>query len=163
MLTTADDWILHTTTFPSIIETIVLKTQVFWYVTPYQLVISCWLFIGTCLHLQHLRLPKGLNLYHHHFDNVIFHVLLFCLVDMYALGCAYFVWPWKSRAPYRDVTSQRGHWPLLICVSGSTWRGSKLLETLTLVRITYAHVWVRNGWGKKKNTHIVVMHIGYIF
>jgi hypothetical protein len=34
---------------------------------------------------------------------------------VYVLGGAYFVWPWKSRPPYRDiVTSQRGHWPLLI-------------------------------------------------
>jgi hypothetical protein len=34
---------------------------------------------------------------------------------VYALGGVYFVWPWKSRVPYRDImTSQRGHWPLLI-------------------------------------------------
>jgi hypothetical protein len=40
--------------------------------------------------------------------------------DMYVLGGAYFVWPWKSCVPHRDiVTSQRGHWPLLICVSVS--------------------------------------------
>jgi hypothetical protein len=42
---------------------------------------------------------------------------------------------------------------------------SKLLETLTFVRVTYVHVWERvAGWvGKKKNTRIVVMRIGYIF
>jgi hypothetical protein len=35
--------------------------------------------------------------------------------DMYVLGGARFVWPWKSRVPYRDiVTSHRGQWLLLI-------------------------------------------------
>jgi hypothetical protein len=65
------------------------------------------------------------------------------------------VWPWKSRAPYRDiVTSQRGHWPLLRRVSGITWRGSKLLETLTLVRVTYGHVWAQvAGWVGEEEKH----------
>jgi hypothetical protein len=77
----------------------------------------------------------------------------FC--HIYVFDGAYFVWPWKSRAPHRDiVTSQRGHWPLLIRVSGITWRVSKLLETLTLVRVTYAHVWVRvAGWLGKEEEH----------
>jgi hypothetical protein len=34
------------------------------------------------------------------------------------------------------VTSRRGHWPLLICVSGFTWRGSMLLELLAFIRVT---------------------------
>jgi hypothetical protein len=35
--------------------------------------------------------------------------------QVYVLGGAYFVWPWKSRVPYRDiVTPEWGHWPLLI-------------------------------------------------
>jgi hypothetical protein len=74
---------------------------------------------------------------------------------VYVLGGAYFVWPCKSRAPHRDiVTSQRGHWPLLIRVSGITWLGSKLLETLTLVRVTYAHVWARvAGWVGEEEKH----------
>jgi hypothetical protein len=50
---------------------------------------------------------------------------------IYVLGDAYFVWPWKSRVPYRDiVTSQRGHLPLLIrtryvctCVGAGSWMG----------------------------------------
>jgi hypothetical protein len=38
------------------------------------------LFIGACLHLQDLRLPTDLNRYHHHYDNIISYILLFCLV-----------------------------------------------------------------------------------
>jgi hypothetical protein len=48
----------------------------------------------------------------------------------------FFVWPWKSRAPHVILTSHRGHWPLLIRVSGIMWRGSKLLETLSFIRVT---------------------------
>jgi hypothetical protein len=45
---------------------------------------------------------------------------------VYVLVPAYFVWPCVPHVTY--VTSHRGHWPLLIRVSGITWRGSKLLE-----------------------------------
>jgi hypothetical protein len=88
---------------------------------------------------------------------------------VYVLGGGYFVWPWKSRVPYRNiVTSHRGidrcvgagsgmvggNWPLLIRVSGITWRGSKLLETLTLVYVTYANVWARvAGWLGEEEKH----------
>jgi hypothetical protein len=43
---------------------------------------------------------------------------------VYVLVGAYFVWTWKSREPSVTLTSHRGHWPLLIRVSGITWRRS---------------------------------------
>jgi hypothetical protein len=50
------------------------------------------------------------------------------------LSTCYFVWPW---APYRNahVTSHRGHCLLRIRISCVTWRISKLLETLSFIRI----------------------------
>jgi hypothetical protein len=89
-----------------------------------------------------------------HIRYLFFYVFI-VFWHIYVLGGAYFVWPWKSRPPHRDiVTSQRGHWPLLIRVSGITWRSSKLLETLTLVRVTYAHVWARvAGWVGEEENH----------
>jgi hypothetical protein len=79
---------------------------------------------------------------------------------VYVLGGAYFVWTWKSRAPHRDiVTSQRGHWPLLIRVSGITWRGSKLLEASRNVNIDTRYVCTcvgagsGMGGGRKKHTY----------
>jgi hypothetical protein len=56
---------------------------------------------------------------------------------VYVLVGAYFVWPWKSREPSVTLTSShRGLWPLLIRVSGITWRGSKLLDKLSFIRVT---------------------------
>jgi hypothetical protein len=67
---------------------------------------------------------------------------------VYVLGGAYFLWPWKSRAPHRDiVTSQLGHWPLLIRVSGITWRSSKLLEASRNVNIGTRYVCTFAGAG----------------
>jgi hypothetical protein len=84
---------------------------------------------------------------------------------VYVLGGAYFMWPWKSRAPHRDiVTSQWGHCPLLIRVSGITWCGSKLLETLTLVRVTYARVGAGSGMGGgRRKTHVLLLYVSVIF
>jgi hypothetical protein len=60
------------------------------------------------------------------------------------------VWPWKSCTPYRDiVTSQRGHWPLLIRVSGITWRGSKLLEVSRNVNFGTRYVCTCVGAGSE--------------
>jgi hypothetical protein len=56
---------------------------------------------------------------------------------VYVLVDAYFVWPWKTGEPSVTLTSHREHWPLLIRVSGITWRGSKLLEKLSFIRVTY--------------------------
>jgi hypothetical protein len=76
--------------------------------------------------------------------EVFIAVLSFCNLNpcgfhfwhVYVLGPTYFVWPWKSREPSVTLTSHRGHWPLLIRVSGITWRGSKLLDKLSFIRVT---------------------------
>jgi hypothetical protein len=98
--------------------------------------------------------------------------ILYIFWHAYVLGGAYFVWPWKSRAPCRDiVTSQRGHWPLLIRVSGITWRGSKLLEVSRNVNFFTRYVCTCVGAGSGMGGGIrkiyciciVVMRIDYIF
>jgi hypothetical protein len=53
---------------------------------------------------------------------------------VYVLGPAYFVWTCESYRTIRDVTP--GHCPLLIRVSCITWSISKLLETLSFIRVT---------------------------
>jgi hypothetical protein len=55
---------------------------------------------------------------------------------VHVLVPVHFVWPWKSREPSVTLTSHREHWRLLIRVSGITWRGSKLLEKLSFIRVT---------------------------
>jgi hypothetical protein len=79
------------------------------------------------------------------------------------------VWPWKSSAPHRDiVTSQREHWPLLIRVSGITWRGSKLLEASRKVNIGTRYVGTRVGAGSgmgggRRKTHVLLLCVSVIF
>jgi hypothetical protein len=67
------------------------------------------------------------------------------------------------RTPHVPLTSHWGHWPLLIHVSGITWRGSKLLETLSFIRVTQAHVWWRvvEGVGEQryKQKQSAVAHV----
>jgi hypothetical protein len=55
--------------------------------------------------------------------------------------------PW-----YRDITA--GTLTATDTCIGITWRGSKLLETLTLLCVTYAHVWARvAGWVGEEEKH----------
>jgi hypothetical protein len=60
---------------------------------------------------------------------------------VYVLVGAYFVWPWKFREPSVTLTSHQGNWPLLIRVSGITWRGSKLFVLLLCVSFIFFNVW----------------------
>jgi hypothetical protein len=71
------------------------------------------------------------------YQSCLVHYFLPFILTCICLSARFFVWPWKSRVPHVTfVTSHRGHWPLLIRVSGVTWRGSKLLETLSFIRVT---------------------------
>jgi hypothetical protein len=87
----------------------------------------------------------------------------------YVLGGAYFVWPWKSRVPHRDiVTSQRRHWPLLIRVSGITWRGSKLLKASRNIKFGTRYVCTCVGagsgmGGRTRKTHVLLLCVSVIF
>jgi hypothetical protein len=88
---------------------------------------------------------------------------------VYVLGGAYFVWPWKSRAPHRDiVTAQRGHWPLLIRVSSITWRGSKLYEASRNLNIGTRYVCTCVGagsgmGGERRKPHVLLLCVPVIF
>jgi hypothetical protein len=88
---------------------------------------------------------------------------------VYVLGGAYFVWPLKSRVPHRDiVTSQQGHWPLLIRVSSITWRGSKFLEASRNVNIGTRYVCscvgaVSGMGGGRRKTHVLLLCVSVIF
>jgi hypothetical protein len=73
---------------------------------------------------------------HFQFRYITRIVFFWTFWHVYVLVGAYFVWPWKSRKPSVTLTSHRGHWPLLIRVSGITWRGSKLIEKLSFIRVT---------------------------
>jgi hypothetical protein len=72
---------------------------------------------------------------------------------VYVLGGVFFVWPCVPHVTF--VTSHRGHWPLLIRVSGITWRGSKLLEASWNVTLytRYVSTCVGTGYGRGRGTN----------
>jgi hypothetical protein len=69
---------------------------------------------------------------------------------VYVLVPVYFIWPCVPHVTY--VTSHRGYWPLLIRVSGITWRGSKRLEASRNVILHTRYVSTCVGAKRRQNT-----------
>jgi hypothetical protein len=64
----------------------------------------------------------------------------------------------KSRAPSVTLTSHRRHWPLLIRVSGITWRGAKFLVNVIL-HTRYVSTCVGAVCGRGRETKIKYLNL----